>query len=124
MAICATSCSGVRQYSQDFSARHEQEMTLGVVQRELYTGMPQADVACIMGSPNIVTRDDKGNETWIYDKISHEVKRSESSGLLLFIYSGCDALSKSSQHQKTLTVIIKFDENGKIDALSYHASKF
>ena len=48
----------------------EQQMTLGLVQRDIKVGTSQADVAQILGSPNIVTQDADGKETWIYDKVS------------------------------------------------------
>lgn len=47
----------------------EQQMTLGLVQRDIKVGTSQADVAQILGSPNIVTQDADGKETWIYDKV-------------------------------------------------------
>ena len=48
----------------------EQQMTLGIVQRDIKIGTSQADVAMVLGSPNIVTQDADGKETWIYDKVS------------------------------------------------------
>ena len=54
-------------------------MTVGVVQREIHTGLTQDQVAEALGSPNIVTRDASGNETWIYDKIATEASYSNSS---------------------------------------------
>lgn len=45
-------------------------MTLGIVQRDIKIGTSQADVAMVLGSPNIVTQDADGKETWIYDKVS------------------------------------------------------
>ena len=54
-------------------------MTLGVVQSSIREGMDQATVATTLGSPNIVTTDANGNETWIYDKISTETSHSSSS---------------------------------------------
>ena len=45
-------------------------MTLGIVQRDIKIGTPQAEVAAVLGSPNIVTQDAEGLETWIYDKVS------------------------------------------------------
>ncbi len=45
-------------------------MTLGIVQRDIKIGTSQTDVAMVLGSPNIVTQDADGKETWIYDKVS------------------------------------------------------
>ena len=48
----------------------EQQMTLGTVQKEIKVGTSQADVAAVLGAPNIVTQDADGRETWVYDKVS------------------------------------------------------
>jgi outer membrane protein assembly factor BamE (lipoprotein component of BamABCDE complex) len=116
-------------------------MTLGIVQKEIRVGMSQADVAIALGSPNIVTRDSSGKETWIYDKIATEASYSKSSGnvkgaagaggipgstLLLGIIGGGASRDSgaASTTQKTLTVVIKFDENALVETFSYHMSKF
>ena len=119
----------------------EQEMTLGRAQKEIRVGMSQADVAAALGSPNIVSKDSEGNESWIYDKIATQVSYAEDTGGIsagaagitavsswLLGLSGQAQYSKSTgtqtQTQKTLTVVIKFDENGLVNNLSYHSSKF
>lgn len=134
-------CVSASQHQQDLHSTHEREMTVGIVQKEIGVGMSQADVAEALGSPNIVTRDKAGNETWIYDKIATEASYSRSSGsvgagggaggvsgttLLLGLITGGyskDAGAASST-QKTLTVIIKFDQDQLVKTFSYHASKF
>ena len=94
---------------------------------------PAADVASVLGSPNIVTTDDERQETWIYDKISSDVTYSRSSGTivgLIFGGSGGGAgvgttdAGSSSSSQRTLTVIIKFDGNNEVRDFSYHTSRF
>jgi outer membrane protein assembly factor BamE (lipoprotein component of BamABCDE complex) len=100
-------------------------MTLGLVQKEIRVGMSQADVASALGSPNIVTKDSEGKETWVYDKIATEASysRSQSYGTILILgfSTGSGAASTT---QRTLTVVIKFSERGLVDSFSYHASKF
>ena len=127
------------EHQQALHSSNEREMTVGIVQRDIHTGMSQADVAEALGSPNLVSKDSEGYETWIYDKIATEVSYSRDSGGIL---GGVGAIienwsiapvagagySKSAgaaaQTQKTLTVVIKFDENGLAKTLSYHSSKF
>ena len=86
------------------------------------------EVAEILGSPNIVTTDEERREVWIYDKISSDVVYSESgggSGLIPWlIVSGGKNSGAVSKSQRTLTIIIKFDNNGKVRDLAYHSSKF
>ena len=98
------------------------DLTVGTVQKEIKKGMSGAEVATTLGSPNIVTTDAQMRETWIYDKITTEVTRSESAaGIPLLTFGASGSISKS---QKTLTVVIKFDENSKVREFAYHTSRF
>jgi len=132
VAIGINGCMTASQYQQSLSSTQERKMTVGVVQKEIKKGMSQAKVAEILGSPNIVTKDKNGIETWIYDKIATEVSYSHSKtgGLLIggigFVgagISGSQASGASSETQKTLTVIIKF-KNGVVYYYTYHTSRF
>lgn len=106
----------------------ERQMTLGTVQKEIKIGMSQAEIIEAMGSPNMVTRDQDGNETWVYDKIATEASVSGSSvstGLVLTLLVGASSQNaRSSTTQRTLTVVFKFDKDGKLKKFSYHATKF
>jgi len=143
IALCLqTGCMmTAAQHQQSLGSVKEREMTLGVVQKEIRVGMSQADVAEALGSPNIVTKDDSDKETWIYDKIASEASYSNSSSgvggsagaagiagaaLILGGVGGSHSQNAgaSSSTQKTLTVIIKFDNNKRVEKLSYHTSKF
>ena len=78
-----TCCVNTNQSSLNSSNIPEKELTLGIVQKEIKVGMSQADVISVLGSPNIVTRDSEGRETWVYDKIATEyfyTKESEGIG--------------------------------------------
>lgn len=112
-------------------------MTVGKVQKEIRVGMSGAEVAQVLGSPNIVSTDEQRREVWIYDKIATETAYSTSSGgvasLILVgltdvFLGGGGGLSgssgASSTSQRTLTVIIKFDENKKVRDFAYHTSRF
>ena len=87
--------------------------------------MSGSEVAQALGSPNIVSTDEQGREVWIYDKISTDRVKSESSGygtLILFGYKG--SAGSSSTSQQTLTIIIKFDHDKKVRDFAYHTSRF
>jgi outer membrane protein assembly factor BamE (lipoprotein component of BamABCDE complex) len=112
-------------------------MTVGVVQREIHVGMSGAEVAAVLGSPNIVSTDEARREVWIYDKISTDVAYSQSSGGIstLIFGGGSDVIGgvvggmnrgagAASKTQKSLTVIINFDENKLVRDFAYHTSKF
>lgn len=142
MTVFALSgCMTATQHQQSLPSTQEREMTVGIVQKEIRVGMSQADVATALGSPNIVTRDSEGKETWVYDKIATEASYSRDSGglgggagaggvagttLILGLFGGSYSkeAGAASTTQKTLTVIIKFDKNNKVESFSYHASKF
>jgi len=130
-----------QQHYEDTHGHQERQMTVGTVQKEIRKGMSGAEVAEVLGSPNIVTTDAEGREVWIYDKISTDVTYSRSSGggiigLLIGGLSGNvlagggagGSVSKSagaeSSTQRTLTVVIKFDDNKMVRDFAYHSSKF
>ena len=119
----------------------EQQMTLGLVQKNIEVGTSQADVAVLLGSPNIVTQDADGYETWIYDKVS-SISAYGSSGFGAGLgglgggigsggfgggianagYNKKGGVTQSVQ--KTLTVVLKFDDNKKVSSFTYHMSAF
>jgi outer membrane protein assembly factor BamE (lipoprotein component of BamABCDE complex) len=118
-------CSNVQDHRANLSSTNEREMTVGTVQKEIRKGMSGAEVVEALGSPNMVTRDEKELETWVYDKIATEASYSQSSGGLFLLLGGVASSSgAASVTQKTLTVVIKFNKDGKVDSYSYHASKF
>ena len=130
------SCTSAH-HQQNLQSAKEREFTVGIVQKEIRVGMSQTEVAEALGSPNIVTRDKAGKESWIYDKIATEASYSKGniggaggaagvSGttLLLGILTGGYESGASGTTQKTLTVIIKYDDIKLVESFSYHASKF
>lgn len=121
LAGCMTA-SDHRKEVQDNSA---ESLTVGKVQREIKIGMTSADVVGVLGSPNLVSTDEERREVWVYDKVSSNVTYSQSNGLATLILIGTDRTSGStSTEQRTLTVIVKFDGEGKVRDFAYHASKF
>lgn len=115
-----------------FPSGGDRNLTAGSVQSQIYIGMSGAEVAQALGSPNIVTTDEYRNETWIYDKISTRVSESETRGATgtlryLDVWGPIAATSKTntkSSSQRTLTVIIRFDEFGQVYDFAYHTSRF
>jgi len=100
-------------------------LTVGKVQGEIKVGMPASDVAAILGSPNIVTTDEKRREVWIYDKVSTnrvDTRNSFSGGII--ILGGSTRQAESTSTQKTLTIIIKYDEMKKVRDFAYNYTQF
>ena len=137
------------QHAQSLAPAQERKLTLGVVQSTIREGIDQAAVATALGSPNIVTTDANGNETWIYDKIATETSQSSSNRSQNFGVGGGggagglaggvlalggigggysrganDNTGASAQTQRTLTVVIKFDEQKLVNRISYNQSAF
>jgi len=106
-------------------AQQADNLTVGKVQGEIKIGMDAASVAQILGSPNIVTTDDQRREVWIYDKVSSEsVDTSNSFGGTIIILGGQTSQNQRSKTQKTLTIIIKYDEEKKVRDFAYNYSQF
>ena len=125
LVITIGGCRTAQDNQRDLRSTQEREMTVGVVQREIKKGMSGAAVVEALGSPNIVTKDDKERETWVYDKIATEASYSESqNGLFLILGGFSNQSGAASTTQRTLTVVIKYDASGKVESFTYHQSKF
>jgi len=98
-------------------------LSIGKVQKEIRVGMSSSDVVSVLGSPNMVTTDEKRRESWVYDKVSTEAMASTSKGTG-FLWFPADRNAAVSRTQKTLTIVIKFDEKGKVRDFAYNTSKF
>lgn len=98
-------------------------LSIGKVQKEIKVGMSSADVVGVLGSPNMVTTDERRREVWVYDKVSTEGMASTSKGLG-FLWFPSDRNATVSRTQKTLTIVIKFDEKGLVRDFAYNTSKF
>lgn len=136
-------CQSAAQHSAEVNAARNagDRMTVGKVQREIRVGMTNGEVVEVLGSPNMVTTDSKRRENWVYDRISTETVRSSSSGgvnaLILggaLVGSGLvggaggagyqSSAGASSTSQRTLTIIIKFDDESRVRDFSYRSSQF
>lgn len=131
--VLTAGCSAQHHAADVRAAEETNRLTVGTVQREIHLGMSAADVAYVLGSPNIVTTDDQRNETWIYDKISSDVTYSRSEGSIVGLIFGNSAAGagvgstsagSASTSQRTLTVVIKFDDANLVRDFSYHTSQF
>lgn len=145
LSICfaLTGCISASKHYQQLGSTQDRAITVGVVQKQIKVGMSQADVATVLGSPNIVTGDNQKRETWIYDKVASEASFSQDSGavssdVLGRVYPGYPSgplsvnlngsYSKSagaaSITQRTLTVVIKFTPDNTVESVSYNSTKF
>jgi outer membrane protein assembly factor BamE (lipoprotein component of BamABCDE complex) len=136
-ALPLIGCQTAAQHRAAVQDDSTDRMTVGKVQKEIRVGMSGADVAQALGSPNIVSTDEERREVWIYDKIATDKAYSSSSGgvnALILGFGGdvaggvggggSSSAGASSTSQRTLTVIIKFDKEGKVRDFAYHTSSF
>ncbi len=115
-------CAPATYHKQQIQDDTKDRITVGKVQREIKVGMSSAQVIETLGSPNVVSTDEERREVWVYDKIATEVVYSESGAGLKFFTSG--QAGAASQSQRTLTIVIKFDNEGKVRDFAYHTSSF
>jgi outer membrane protein assembly factor BamE (lipoprotein component of BamABCDE complex) len=100
-------------------------ISVGKVQREIRVGMASAEVIEVLGSPNMVTTDEKRREVWVYDKVSTtSVYSSSEGGVYVLLLGAGGATGARSTTQRTLTIVIKFTEDGKVRDFAYHSSQF
>jgi len=138
---CQTAAEHMNDVDNAMDKSGNKRLTVGTVQSQIKAGMSGGDVATVLGSPNIVSTDPNGNEVWIYDKIATDRAYSESSvnananvlgggltgwGLLGGIggVGGGSSAGAESTSQRTLTIVIKFDEAKKVKDIAYHTSRF
>jgi outer membrane protein assembly factor BamE (lipoprotein component of BamABCDE complex) len=137
LSVFLTGCMSASQHRQAVQDDTGEKLTVGTVQKEIHVGMSGAEVASVLGSPNIVSTDEERREVWIYDKVATDYVFSNSSGGVSALILGWgsavaaaavpsyDASSgAASRSQRTLTIIIKFDKEAKVRDFAYHTSKF
>jgi len=118
---CSTAGSHLKSVKSDATDR----ITVGKVQREIRIGMSSAQVIEVLGSPNIVSTDENRREVWVYDKIATDVVYSKNDGGVWLILGSVGGSSgAASTSQRTLTIVIKFDDDKKVRDFAYHSSSF
>lgn len=141
LMFLVSGCASASYHREQVQDNTPGSLTVGKVQREIRVGMASAQVAEVLGSPNVVTTDEQRREVWVYDKVATETVYSTSDGsggagvgaggapgsaLILGGLAGGFGRSAGAVNntQKTLTIIIKFDNEGKVRDFAYHSSKF
>ena len=137
LAIILTACATAGTHRQAVQDDTGDRLTVGTVQKEIRVGMSGAEVAAVLGSPNIVSTDEERREVWIYDKVATDyVQSSSSGGVSALILGGGSSVGglgsgsysssagAASRSQRTLTIIIKYDHESKVRDFAYHTSKF
>lgn len=137
IALLLSGCMTTAQHHAALGDDEEDRLTVAAVQREIQLGMSGAAVLAALGSPNIVSTDEDRNEVWVYDRVATETSYSQGkTGLISLIVAGSSSVvggvlptherkaGASRRSQRTLTIIVKFDEKKQVRDFSYHASRF
>lgn len=128
VGLLLAACSSAADHARDVAgaAESKDRLTLGTVQREIRVGMSGEEVVGALGAPNMVTTDDRRRESWVYDRLATQQAYSASSGgaNALFLAGVSGRTGASQTTQRTLTVIIKFDEARRVRDFSYRSSSF
>ena len=142
-ALVLSGCQSAAEHAANVRSAEAQgdRLTVGKVQKEIRVGMSGAEVIQVLGSPNIVSTDENRREVWVYDKIATErIYSTSSGGVNVLVLGGAligsglvggapsagysSSAGAASTTQRTLTVIIKFDDIGKVRDFAYHTSRF
>ncbi len=96
---------------------------VGAVQREIKAGMDQSAVTEALGPPSKVSNDSQGRETWTYDAISsNRLDTTRSIGGALVVLSADP--SSGDENQRTLTLVIYYDDAKKVREFAYNYSSY
>ena len=97
-------------------------LTFAAVKKNIIRGQTsQTEIIQLLGSPNITSKNKKGQEVWTYSKTGSASERSAVSGGFIFIGGGkaVDTTSVS-----TFDLIITFDDGDMVEDYSVVTSKF
>lgn len=137
VVLIAAGCQSAPQHHAAVSDESTDRLTVGVVQKDIRLGMVSSDVVGAIGSPNVVTTNEDRNEVWVYDKLATDVVHSDSSAGVWGVIFGpignagggvlgnaSQSAGASSTSQRTLTIVIRFDDDSRVSDFAYHASRF
>ena len=124
LALFALSMSACAK-PQPVTTRNSQ-LTHGNVQMSLHVGeTTQIDVLENFGAPNITSIDGSGQEVWTYQRHATVSQSSSRSNYWTIIFAGGGGKSSGfEQTSRTITLIIKFNEQKVVSDFKSRASNF
>ena len=89
-------------------------LTQGAIEIHLKKGVTtKTKVLETMGAPNITSLDSNGNDVWTYQRHSSVANSSSSSSYgTIILFGGSQNTSGLESSQKTMTLVIKFNDKG------------
>lgn len=121
LSISACTANGPGPVDQRNSA-----LTQGNVQMNMKVGeTTKANVLEVFGAPNITTRDASGSEVWSYQRHARVSQSSSSSNFwTILLVGGGSSAAGFSESSRTMTLIIKFDDNDVVSDFRSRTSDF
>ena len=126
-------CLPAQEHARAVQTASPGGLSVGAVQQQIRVGMTGGQVAAAVGAPNVVTTDELRREVWIYDRMAtDQVYSTSNGGLGLVMFPGGGGIGPfgtyqsgaRSTSQRTLTVLVKFDETGRVRDFAYHQGRF
>jgi outer membrane protein assembly factor BamE (lipoprotein component of BamABCDE complex) len=101
-------------------------LTQGNVQLNLKVGeTKKTEVLEVFGAPNITTRDGSGQEVWTYQRHATVQQSSTQSNFwTILLVGGGSSASGFSQTSRTITLIIKFNDQDVVSDFRSRTSDF
>ena len=102
--------------------QQKSNLSFGTVKKTIIKGKTsQADVVQTLGSPNIVTKNSKGEEVWTYSRQSFDSESGSFGGGLIFV-GGSKAFSSASS--ASFDLILTFNKHDIVKDYSVVSSQF
>lgn len=126
MIICSFIVAACSTTYNNSGLNQNNPFTHGNVQLTLKKGVTtQSDIIDKFGAPNVTTIDASGREVWTYQKHATVSNSSESGVYGTVILLGAASRSTGfEQSTRTMTLIIKFDEDKKVSDFKSMSTSF
>jgi outer membrane protein assembly factor BamE (lipoprotein component of BamABCDE complex) len=99
------------------------KLSVGMGQREIKAGMDQVAVRDALGAPSTVSRDSQQREVWTYDRVSSDrIDTTRSVGGSMIVLTGAKSALAAASDQRTLTIIVYYDDAKKVRDFAYNYS--
>ncbi|MGB0217485.1 MAG: hypothetical protein ACPF9E_18845 [Alteromonas oceani] len=126
LAVVALLSTGCANTADNSNTMKNSNLTHGNVQMTLKKGVTtKAQVIESFGSPNITTIDASGKEVWTYQRHATVANSSSSSsGWTVILAGGSNKAAGFEQSSRTITLIIKFDDNDTVYDFKSRSTSF
>ena len=123
IALCASVILALAACASPAPPPEPRGRAVGGVQHEIKAGLDQAAVLEALGPATRISTDSQHRDVWTYEKIaSDRVDTDGSVGGGLIVFGGAGSADPNSAGQRTLTIIIYYDEAKKVRELAYNYS--